>query len=529
MGEKKSKKTIVLLIIGGLVLLAAIIAGILLIRRGLNQQTYKEAIAAAEKYVAAEQYEDAIVAYENAIEAVPEEEDAYLGLAQVYLGQGKVSKARSTLEKGYSYSKAQSILDMINGINDGTLLVNRFNQEQEKRTLEKRKGSFGWNTAFLQKIENFTYSDYSDEYGAWPDVIKVSKGEVKVVHKDLEATMYYADTPEDDTIVDDKKNRPDEDGMPEKMELDSLDLIFDNFSAPVTLEQLQSVSSSKVEPVTDKERTYVQLSTGSVKINIETDESGTVRSANAWNEVLLPDANKNRSTKGVLSGVVVNASTGEGVEDARLVFKGQKDSSHKGETTTDSKGAFSIELDPDIYDVTITADQYVEESFEFEVKEDRNYSGEQFVISPELAAGTARIVLEWGEEPEDLDSYLIGDSDSGGSVFVSYFRKQARSGGNLLAELDVDDRNGNGPETITLHDLNGVYRYTVVDYRLTGTMQEQGATVKVYLPGQSQPEVITIAPGANVENIWEVFELDHGSLHILNRAGDESSLTEGDK
>ena len=513
MGEKKSKKTIVLLIICGVLLIAAVVAGILLIRRGLSQETYKEEIASAEKYAAAAQYEDAIVAYENAIEAV----------------QGKVSQAKATLERGYTYSKAPTILDMLNGINDGSLLVNRFDQEQDKETMEKRRGEFGWNTAFLQRLENFTYSDYSDEYGAWPDIVKVAKGEVKVVHDDLSATLYYSDTPEDDTIVDDRKNRPDETGMPEKLELDSLDIIFDNFAAPVTLEQLQSISSSTVEPITDAERTYVQLRTGSVIINIETDASGTIQSANAWNEVLLPDANKNRSTKGVLSGVVVDAMTGEGVPDAELVFAGQEDASHTGEASTDSKGAFSVELDPDVYDVTITADGYVVETFEFEMEEDRNYSGEQFIISPELAAGSARIVLEWGAEPQDLDSYLIGDSDDGGSVFVSYYRKTASSGGETLAELDVDDTNGYGPETITLYDLTGVYTFHVVDFLATGTFQEYGATVKVYLPGQSQPEVITMDPNAGVNIVWEVFELDHGELNILNRAPADENLRSDSK
>lgn len=528
MGERKSKKMIVLLIVCGVVLVAAVIAGILLIRSGLNQETYKESIKTAEKYVAAAQYEDAIVAYENAIEAVPEEEEAYLGLADVYLTQGKVSKARATLEKGYTYSKAPSILDMLNGINDGSLLINRFDQEQDKETMEYR-GEFGWNTAFLQRLENFTYSDYADEYGAWPDIIKVAKGEVKVVHKDLPATMYYSDTAEDDTIVDDRKNRPDETGMPEKIELDSLDIIFNNFTAPVTIKQLQAISSSTVEPITNTERTYVQVRTGSVIVNIETDASGTIQSANAWNEVLLPEANQNRSTRKILSGVVVDAMTGEGVPEAELVFEGKEDAAHTGESSTDSKGTFSVELDPDVYDVTITAEGYVVETFEFEMEEGRNYSGEQFVISPELAAGSARIVLEWGSEPQDLDSYLIGSSDEAGSVFVSYYNKNASSGGETVAELDVDDTTGYGPETITLYDLNGVYRYTVVDYRLTNTLQEYGATVKVYLPGQAQPEVITVSPGADVENIWEVFELDHGEVNILNRAGDEDDLVEGSK
>lgn len=522
MEEKKSKKRMIaILIVCGVVLIAALTAGILLIRKGLAQETYKQSVNRAEEYVAAAQYAKAIVQYETAIEAVPEEDDAYLGLADVYLTQGKISQAKSTLERALSYSDAPTILDMLNGIEDGSLLINYPGQEQDKQTLENR-GVFGWNNAFIQKLEAFTYNDYSQEYGAWPDITKVSTGSVKVVHDELAATMYYSDTPQDDGIVDDKKNRPDKSGMPEKIELDSLDIIFDNFYAPVTLDQLQKISSSKVEPITTDERTYVQLKTGSVVINIETDAEGTIQSVNAWNEVLLPDANKNRS-RGTLSGFVINAITGEGVPGAQLEFVGQEDPSHKEKTESGKDGVFSLELDPDTYDVTVTADGYVVENFEFKMEEDRNYSGEQFVISPELSAGSARIVLEWGAEPQDLDSYLIGESDNSGSVFVSYFNKVCEA-----AELDVDDTNGYGPETITLYDLEGVYRYTVVDYRLTYTLQEHGATVKVYLPGKA-PEVITIAPGAGVENIWEVFELDHGELNILNRAGDENSLREGNK
>lgn len=528
MKEKRTAKKIVIIAVSAVALLAVLIVGIVLIRSGLNQQTYKESMRMAEKYVMAEQYEDAVVEYENAIEAAPKEEEGYLGLADVYLKQEKVSSARVTLEKGYTYTKAVAILEMLNGINDGSLLVNRFDQEQVKETQEKR-GVFGWNTAFIQKMESYTYHDYSEEYGTWPDVIRVAKGEVKVVHKDLPATMFYSDTEKDDTVVNDSKNRPDETGMPEKIELDSLEYLFNNMVVPVSIDELQKISSSKIEPIVTKERTYVQLVTGDVIANIETDAEGNIVSVNAWNEILLPEANQNRNKKGILKGIVIDAMTGEGVQDAELLFEGQEDSKHQAEAMTAIDGAFSVELEADIYDVTISADGYVKETFEFEMEEDKNYSGEQFTISPELMAGSARIVLEWGAEPQDLDSYLYGDTDSGADVFVNYYNKQCTDGGDLIAELDVDDTNGYGPETVTLYDLNGVYRYTVVDYRVTGTLQHYGATVKVYLPNQSSPEVITIAPGAGVENIWDVFELDHGELKILNSAGDENRLRESDK
>ena len=72
-----------------------------------------------------------------------------------------------------------------------------------------------------------------------------------------------------------------------------------------------------------------------------------------------------------------------------------------------------------MYEVTISADGYVDETFEFEMEKDKNYSGEQFTISPELAAGSARIVLEWNAQPQDLDSYLWGNTDKGCLLYTS--------------------------------------------------------------------------------------------------------------
>ena len=221
--------------------------------------------------------------------------------------------------------------------------------------------------------------------------------------------------------------------------------------------------------------------------------------------------------------------TGEGVPDAELTFVLEEDSSVTETLVTDWDGSFSAELEEGIYNVTITAEGYLEETIQFEMEEGRNYSGEQFTISPELMAGTARIVLEWGAEPQDLDFYMMGETDNGDDAFVSFRHRTADAGGNTIAELDVDDRDGYGPETITVYDLNGVYSFTVVDYRVTSTLQQYGATVKIYLPDQSSPEIIELDPGAGVDNFWEVFELDHGEVIVQNRAGDDSRLTPGAK
>ena len=99
------------------------------------------------------------------------------------------------------------------------------------------------------------------------------------------------------------------------------------------------------------------------------------------------------------------------------------------------------------YDVSITADGYVEEEFEFEVEENKNYSGEQFVISPSLAEGHRAYCPLSGESGtgRDLDSYLKERQDSGTDVSVSFSDKTCSSGSETIAELDVDDTTGYGP------------------------------------------------------------------------------------
>ena len=525
--RKADKKTVALLAVCAALLAVVLIAGVFLVRSYLAENSYQESIRSAEKYVETGNLEQAVVAYQNAIEAQPEEDDGYLGLADVYLQQDEVSQAKIVLKKGYLRTSSVKIQYMLTGIEDGSLLPEDFQDEVKKRTLEFT-GPFGWNTMFIQKLEHYTYQDFQTEYGSSPQIVKEKKGALEVAHPRLPAICYYANTSEHEDIVDDQKNRPDETGMPERVTLDSLSLLFQNFGGSVSLGGLQSISSSKVEPVVTEERTYVELTTASLVVRIETDAGGNIVSDTAWNEILLTEANQNRDRKGVLAGIVTDAVTGEGVDSARLFFEASRDSSHSEQGSTSDGGAFSVELEPDIYTITISCDGYMEESFEFEMEKGRSYSGEQFIISPNLAEGTARIVLEWGAQPRDLDSYLIGESDSAGSVFVGYYDKVASFGGETIAELDVDDVDGYGPETITLYDLNGVYKYTVVDYRSTSTLQQYGATVKVYLPGQD-PVTISVEPGAGIDNYWEVFELDHGQLNIWNRAGDDDSLRPGTK
>lgn len=523
MKEKKSVKKWVLLGICAVIFLAAAIVGVVVIRVQMNRQSYSEAIKSAEKSVESELYNLAEAQYKEAIEKMPKEEAGYLGLADLYLLQGETSAAKILLNRGYRHTGSAKIRYMLQGIEDGSLVQNPTEEDAEKRTMQSF-GTLVLNTAFLQRIENYDYEDYCDQFGGHPQIEENSRGELEVVHSDLPGVCYYSNTEDQDDIVDLKNDLPAEDGMPAKISVDSLDQIFQNFSGTATLAELSALSSSVVKPVKTEARTYVELAISDLLIRIETDASGNIVSGTAWNEIICKNANKDRDNQGLLAGVVIDASTGEGVAGARITFAGTEDSTHRESVSTAADGSFSVELEADLYQVTIEAEGYVAEAFTFEMEEGESYSGEQFVISPELAAGSARIVLEWNAQPQDLDSYLYGETADGEEVSVNFRNPTCTGENGTIAELDVDDTNGYGPETITLNELDGVYTYTVVDYRTTGTLQQYGATVKIYLPGESSPTVITLDPNAGVQNVWEVFEIDHGEVRVLNRAPAEENL-----
>ena len=98
-----------------------------------------------------------------------------------------------------------------------------------------------------------------------------------------------------------------------------------------------------------------------------------------------------------------------------------------------------------------------------------------FSISPKLDLGKVRVVLDWGKKPSDLDAHLVKE----GEFHVSYrHMKNYRE----RVWLDRDDRDGEGPETITLirPKDNSIYSYFVFDYTNSGKLNQSQAMVHVY-------------------------------------------------
>ncbi|MBI2568960.1 MAG: tetratricopeptide repeat protein [Candidatus Schekmanbacteria bacterium] len=141
-----------------------------------------------------------------------------------------------------------------------------------------------------------------------------------------------------------------------------------------------------------------------------------------------------------------------------------------------------------------------------------------YALSPAMSELDAmRIVLNWGATPADLDSHL---AFAGEHVF---FDRRAGSD----AELDVDDVDSYGPETVTVQKkrpgvkyLYAVHNYTEGETKGSLSLSNVSqARVYVYV-GSSQVRTF-VPPKARAGNVWVVFGIgDNGELYDINKFTD---------
>lgn len=129
--------------------------------------------------------------------------------------------------------------------------------------------------------------------------------------------------------------------------------------------------------------------------------------------------------------------------------------------------------------------------------------GMTYAISPVMEnLDGLRVVLTWGKSPSDLDSHMIFPGNN------IYFNSKTGTD----AELDVDDTDSYGPETITLQKKHygESYVYAVHDFSNrtnTGStaLSESQAKVFVYM-GQSLVRTYYV-PTNRTGNLWTVFRM----------------------
>lgn len=242
------------------------------------------------------------------------------------------------------------------------------------------------------------------------------------------------------------------------------------------------------------------------------------------NELIIPIEAEGPERKYEVGGTVTDAMTGETVEGVTMNFrKGYNVTSGRVDLTltTSADGAYHTDaLEAGYYTVELVKEGYIRSyvvvravSTEWSEGEKQNIS-----ISPEITTDdTIRIVLSWGENPEDLDSHIYGTVPGSGYFHVYYMNTGAYDKmGDLIASLDIDDITSYGPETTTLHWKDaGEYTFSVHLYAGSGTISTSSANVKIY-SGNALIYNINVPEGSEDMRWWKVFTFKDGEFTFYN-------------
>lgn len=520
--EKRFKWAIIVICVC-LVLLIACGAALFIHLNGQKTETAAgqgRAIELAEEYLRNGNIEQAILAFWDAIDEDSGNADLYSQLADLYEQQGDRDMFIAVLRLGAKNTGIRELIDRL-AVEEGTTAPE--NDSEEEKVID---GNPVLNEFLLKVFGGNDHGDYIRGYGS-PTSSRSGSAYV-VTYGSLDASVYYVDNGSN-TVVDPGMGEPYTTSMPSYISLGRISDLFSGMGDILSFEQLKGMSVAGLTVQTDSEHGYVvSFEKAGCRVTIESTENGDIVSDMVWNEIVpLHGGGESGYT---LTGMVINAVTGEPTYGAQVsIWAGSRAAGLPMMTASTASGSYTFTgLDVGTYTLEVEQSGYITEEFTVEIVSGEVVTVEDLVVSPELDDGEVRIVLTWGAYPSDLDSYVFGTTDSGSSFRLFFGDMNITIGGRQIASLDVDDMTGYGPETTTLYTTNGVFDFVVSDFLTTGTMATSGATVKIYMPGQSTPTVVNMS--GSVVDDWYVCTIDHGELIIRNTAysADHGSTVKGD-
>jgi len=126
-----------------------------------------------------------------------------------------------------------------------------------------------------------------------------------------------------------------------------------------------------------------------------------------------------------------------------------------------------------------------------------------------------RFILRWGNIPVDLDLHCIGSA--GCHVF---FANPNHQNGVTKVNLDIDVRNGNGPETVTMLNLQSGNKYHLLVHNFSGEapLCHSGTRLAIVY-GNSTREIEMLCTEDRNAFWWHAASLDmtDGALKVINK------------
>ena len=237
---------------------------------------------------------------------------------------------------------------------------------------------------------------------------------------------------------------------------------------------------------------------------------------------LIPNSKKGL---GIASGYIKDSVTTKGIENLKIKIRRGINNVYSEpvcEIQSADNGYYETpKLNAGNYCLEIVAQDggYMSTYFNIKVFGGISMGNQDMVISKSLKKNQMRAVLTWGGKPRDLDANLLYNLSNGGTGHVNYANKTNIQNSVCISKLDVDDRDGYGPETMTIYnDKTGEYTYYVDNYSNEIEMKNgSNAMVKVYFGNSGVPSYTFSLPNKGGK-VWTVFKYNSstGRIRVIN-------------
>lgn len=510
------KRSLIILLCAVICVVCVCVVAIMLIPGNDDLKVYTQKISTARELFDKGEYEEAIRYYKQAIKLNDEDPDAYRGLGDVYVEIEDYEEALKIYQRGYEKTGSERLKSLVvkyTGIlNDGQV-PDKTEQLKDNKDKKKTSGKISLNSAMINNFADYVYSDYVSAYGSAE--LTTQYGACLANYPNFEGTVTFENI--DNTISLDSQGYPLDNAVPASIMLRDVSVLFTDWSAGITYDQLRNMGVIGLQIGTDSGVDCVTFRYGSCTISIESDKNGNIVNKNVWNKI-VPDMQTENEDGRKFTVDIVDAATGYAVEgDYVFQISAKSDvGSSSGvlrssdniiDEETVSNGVINVELPDGDYVVCLYPSGNEDNATRYEWTIDSNTDDADLkLVVANTAQGEIVIVLKWGEQPRDLDAHLVRNYDN--STEISFENKNED-----FASLDVDCMEGNGIETITITDTSGIYSFFVDNFSMDGTMEESGATVEVFMSGASSPIVFNVPDlGFGNRGDWYVFDIDNGQI-----------------
>ena len=487
------------------VAILVILGGFLLAKDTLLEPSYAVRISNGQKYIDSGDYGNAILEYQAAIEMNSTEEEGYIGLAHAYKALGFDSLANETVENGLrEVGNSDALMNLREAEIPDPVETDADSESSDAKSTSEN--TLAVNAELLQFFATASYGDYQSVY---EDLRTHMDGDTCVVETDsIDGVILFYDDASSRSI-----NRstlePYPEILPKEIRLNSLATLFGGKDT-ISFQELQKLGGTT--RVLQKDGT-IELDLYGCTVMLTCDDSGAVRSAGSV--LIAPSGDAVSYDDHVITGFIIDVTNGASVSGAELTFYQAGENDARYTVVSDGSGRYSQPVaESGSYTVVVSKSGYIRETFQVYVTDMSEETIKDFGISPELQEDEIRIVLTWGANPTDLDSHLTGYASDGTTLHVYFGAKQAfNSSFGVIADLDVDDVTSYGPETTTIHDVEGSFYFDVIDFTRSIGVGPSGAAVKIYKGNQL---LYTVTPDRDVGINWRVCSIENGEVTILN-------------